>query len=365
LLTSDGKPVQLFGSETIARICQAAGAAGPILQVFLEEISKPAGLILTITGVLAFSYLGKESFALPRQGREKMWCALILIFFSMLFWAFFEQAGSSLNNFTDRNIDRVGEGSRVSADQVGQTIRLQPTQEQLGYYRGDQLFTMDVLETLRKEHESEPDFEIDWPVSEQNVGMGLGARAAEVPASVFQAVNATCILLFGLAFSALWTYLGARGAEPSTPAKFALGLLQLGLGFGAFWVGTLFADERGMASPMWLVLGYALHTTGELCLSPVGLSMLCKLSPARLISTMMGGWFLATAFSQYLAAILSQFTRVEGSTASAVPPPIDTLHVYGGVMAKIAIMAIASGVVCLLLTPLLKRWMHQDDTSEA
>ena len=92
--------------------------------------------------------------------------------------------------------------------------------------------------------------------------------------------------------------------------KFALGLLQLGLGFLAFWYGAQTADQRGMVSIIWLVVGYWLQTTGELCLSPVGLSTMTKLSPKVLVSTLMGAWFLATAFSQYLAAIISQFTGV-------------------------------------------------------
>ena len=106
--------------------------------------------------------------------------------------------------------------------------------------------------------------------------------------------------------------LGTRGLEPSTPVKFSLGLLQLGLGFGAFWYGAQSANDRGMVAVVWLLLGYLLHTTGELCLSPVGLSMVTKLSPARIVSTVMGAWFLATAFSNYLAGAIAQLTGVEG-----------------------------------------------------
>ena len=115
------------------------------------------------------------------------------------------------------------------------------------------------------------------------VGMGIGG--SEIPASVFQAANPVFILLFGLAFSALWLQLGSLGIEPSTPVKFSLGLVQLGLGYGALWYGCTLADARGMVGVSWLLLGYALHTTGELCISPVGLSMVTKLSPGRLVST--------------------------------------------------------------------------------
>ena len=116
----------------------------------------------------------------------------------------------------------------------------------------------------------------------------------------------------------------------------------------------------------WLFLGYLFQTTGELCLSPVGLSMITRLSPARLVSTMMGVWFLATAFSQYLAAIIAQFTGVTegGGAENSIPPPADTVGVYGDVFGKIAVAAIASGVLCLLLSPLLKYLMHERELLE-
>ncbi len=112
----------------------------------------------------------------------------------------------------------------------------------------------------------------------------------------------------------------------------------------------------------WLLLGYLLQTTGELCLSPVGLSMITKLTPTVLVSTVMGTWFLATAFSQYLAAIIAMFTRVGSSEAGAnvVPIPSETVHVYGNVFGKIAIAAIACSVICFALVPLLRKWMHEE-----
>ena len=124
-----------------------------------------------------------------------------------------------------------------------------------------------------------------------------------------------------MAFSALWTFLGTHGLEPSTPFKFALGLLQLGLGFVALWYGARVADARGMVGVEWLLLAYLLHTTGELCLSPVGLSMITKLSPAHLVSTVIGGWFLTTALAEFLGGMIAQFTRVGDSegTAAVIP----------------------------------------------
>ena len=334
----------------------------PVVVLFVSA-SAVAGVVLIVAGVIAFGYLLMESFKLDKVARERMFVVLILTFFSLTFWAFFEQGGSSINNFTDRNVDRVAEQRTIAAADVGSVIDIQPTQEQLGHYNGDALFTLDALTALREANEGNPSFAIEWQVVQSNIGMGVGERLAETPASVYQSFNPVYILLFGLAFTALWGFLGARHREPPTPYKFALGLLQLGLDFASFWYGAQVSDERGMVALQWLAIGYLLHTTGELCLSPVGLSMVTKLAPARLVSTVMGAWFLATAFSQFLAAIIAQFTGVAnaGDADGGVPAPIDTVHVYGDVFGSVAVMAVVAAAVCFLLSPLLTRWMHMDD----
>ena len=362
--TGDGESLRIIPESTVANLQASSSALTQVLAVFVGEIAKPAGLILTLSGLIAFIYLMSQAFKQPRISRNRMFVAMTLIFFSVLFWSFFEQAGSSLNNFADRNVDRVAAERVIGQGEVGQTIRIQPTQAQLGYQNGGVMFTMDTLTELREDNEA-PDFEIDWTVSADNVGMMIAERNSEIPASIFQAVNPTFILLYGLFFTAVWAFLARMNMEPSTPYKFALGLLQLALGFAALWYGAQQADERGMVGVMWLVLGYMLHTTGELCLSPVGLSMITKLSPRVLVSTLMGTWFLATAFAQYLAAIISQFTGVsEGGEEAGIPVPLETVNVYGDVFGQIAIVGIVSAVICFILAPLLSRGMHEDDPTE-
>jgi POT family proton-dependent oligopeptide transporter len=306
----------------------------------------------------------KETFSFDRVAKERMFVVLILTFFSLLFWAIFEQAGSSLNNFTDRNVNRVVGGRVVTEAEVGQTIDLQPTQQQLGFLRDGKMFTMDQLDDLREENKDNADFSLPWKIESSHVGMMISDRGDELPASTFQAVNPIYILLFGLVLSMLWTFLGSRGWEPSTPVKFSLGLMLLGCGFGAFWMGAQSSDSRGMVNVGWLLAGYLVQTLGELCLSPVGLSMITKLSPTRLVSTVMGAWFLATAFSQYLAGIISQFTRID-EASGGIPEPIRTVNVYGDVFGIIAIWGIAAGLACLALSPLLRRWMHDGVDQQA
>ncbi len=413
-VVENGRPVSLVGDQTIDQLKASPHVAVRVLAIVLQEISRPAGLILLLAGLAAAVYILYETFSLDTIARHRMYVVLILTFFSMLFWAFFEQAGSSINNFTDRNVDRVREARQITADDVGRTITFRLplktsdpqlaelpllSQEQLGHRNGHpqmqeriaaavrrvaaqrregreeaekllatlaqyDVLTMTALVRLREASADEKlpvaERTLQWTVVPENVGMGIGG--SEIPASSFQAVNPVYILLFGLVFSALWSYLAGRGLEPSTTMKFALGLLQLGLGFVVFWYAAKVADSRGMTGMAWLLLGYLLHTTGELCLSPVGLSMVTRLSPRRLVSTVMGVWFLATAFSQLLAAIIAQFTGVTHGDGEApvIPPPHETCHVYGEVFGNVALGALAAGLICVALVPLLNRWMHPE-----
>ncbi len=359
-----GEPYQMINKETIEKVKSGGDIVGNIAGIFLEEVSKPAGAVLTILGLLAFGYLIIETFKLKKIQRHRMIAALILIFFQMLFFAFFEQAGSSVNNFTDRNIDRVGETEAVTAAQVGQSITIEPTQAQLGYVFDDSgnAFTNSDLDELRKiikETDGLDKIEVNWQVSDSNVGMGIAKRTDELPASIFQSFNAIFILIFALIFNWIWATLRKKGLDPSAPVKFGLGLIQLGMGFGAFWLGAQNCTDVGMVAISWLTLGILFQTTGELCLSPVGLSTMTKLSPKILVSTLMGAWFLATAFSQYLAAIISNLTAVDSGAGADLPAPINTVNVYGDVFGNIALTAMGCGVACIIMSPLLKYWMHE------
>lgn len=345
----------------------------PLLAALVGQ-NEIAGVALLITGAIALAYLLFEAiFRCTKIERERLFVVLVLMFFLLLFWAFFEQAGSSINNFTDRNVDRVLGNDSVTPEDAGtvKTFVADPfttdssvtpiTQEQLGYDSPNGPFLLNDLTELRKDASGSQ----DWQLDSSHVGMGIGG--SEIPASEFQAANPIFILLFGLLFSGLWGWLGARGKDPSPPFKFGLGLLQLGLGFGVLWYGAAHPDPRGMVWLGWLLLGYMLHTTGELCLSPVGLSMVTKMSPSRIVSTVMGAWFLATAFSNYLAGLIATLTGVShgGGEENTIPAPIETVGIYGGVFGKIAIAGLVAAFLCFALSPVLTRWMHldaEDDT---
>lgn len=338
---------------------------------FLVGQNTIAGYVLTVFGVLALGTIAVEAFRSQKVERERLFVVLIMMFFSMLFWAFFEQAGSSVNNFTDRNVNRVVAASVFTQDQVGKTIDVPANQALVGLKRPDGKFVslteIDKINDAAREAQKSkgaaaeaPRPTVAWTVTPEHVGKEYGG--SEVKASVFQAVNPVCIMVFGLLFSALWGFLGKRKLEPSTPVKFAAGLLQLGLGFLVFWYAAKHSSDRGMTMMAFLVIGYALHTTGELCLSPVGLSMVTRLSPKRMVSTVMGGWFLATAFSNYLAGLIAALTGIaHGEEGPAVlPPPQETVGVYGGVFGQIGVYACIAAVVLLALAPLLTKWMHRE-----
>jgi POT family proton-dependent oligopeptide transporter len=330
----------------------------PVFALLVQR-NEIAGWLLLLFGGAALISLAAEAFRSETVERHRLFVILVLMFYSMLFWSFFEQAGSSVNNFTDRNVDRVFEDRTIEASEVGSTIAIELNQEQLGQRLGDRMILLDDLDAARTSGEAE----VEWVIGEADVGMGVGG--SEIKASIFQAANPIFILVFGLGFTALWAFLGPRGWEPRTPVKFALGLLQLGLGFAAFWYGAHTADSRGMVGMSWLLIGYLLQTTGELCLSPVGLSMVTMLSPKRIVSTVMGAWFLALAFSGYLAGVIAGFTGVEHGAggANGVPAPIETVGIYGEVFGKIAIAAIISAGSLFALAPLLNRWTHSDSQS--
>lgn len=170
----------------------------------------------------------------------------------------------------------------------------------------------------------------------------------EVPAAMFQSVNSAFILLFGPAMAALWIWLAKRGMEPSTPAKFGIAVILVGAGFLVLVAG---AGAPGTLTPIAMIfLLYFLHTIGELCLSPVGLSAMSKLAPARMLGLMMGIWFLALALGQYAAGLIAAATGGEGGAGSRE----DVLSVYG----RIGWWSVALGVGIMVVAPFVKRLMH-------
>lgn len=176
------------------------------------------------------------------------------------------------------------------------------------------------------------------------------------PATWLQSVNSAVLLLSAPLFAALWTWLGRRGREPSTPTKMAAGLGLLGAGFLLMVVAGARSDAGVLVSPLWLVATYSLHTFGELCLSPIGLSLVTKLAPLKLASLLMGVWFLATALSELLAGQLAALTeRIERG---------ELFQLFGGRADFFFVFVVSSFVAALgllMLGPWLRKNMQGRD----
>lgn len=175
-----------------------------------------------------------------------------------------------------------------------------------------------------------------------------------VPASLFQSVNAFYILIFGPVMAGLWIWLAKRGWEPSTPAKFGIAIVLVGAGFLVLHAGT---GAPGTLTPvLFIFLLYLCHTIGELCLSPVGLSAMSKMAPARMIGLMMGIWFLAMALGEYAAGVISAATGGDQGQASRD----SMLAVYD----TIGWWSVGLGVAIMVVAPLVKRLMHVETLSD-
>ncbi|WP_137680911.1 peptide MFS transporter [Aurantiacibacter suaedae] len=279
-------PAALAGGKEWA--IYGAGFAMVALCWLAIQYQDLVGWVLAFFGLALVAYVVFIAVVrLPAQERDRIFAALFLIIVSIIFWALFEQAGSSLNLFTDRHVDRSILG---------------------------------------------------W----------------EPTAAMFQSLNAIYIVTLAPLFAGLWLWLGRRGFEPSAPMKFGLGVVQVGLGFLVLVWGAQAVGVNAATPVILIFLVYLLHTTGELCLSPVGLSAMNRLSPAHMASLVMGTWFFASATGNFAAGLIAAATGGEGVGEEAGKQVV--LDVYSNV----GWVAVGVGVVVLLVSPLVKKLMHLD-----
>ncbi len=261
----------------------AVGMVAVCIVWWMVQNQAVVGTVLGVAGAILVAYVLYTAVTkLDREARDRIFAAMFLIIGSILFWALFEQAGSSLNLYTDRYVDIGG-----------------------------------------------------------------------VPASLFQSINPIYIVLLGPIFAWMWMALGKRGLEPSAPAKFGLALIQLGAGFLVLVAGA--ATSGGMTPVLFIFLIYLLHTTGELCLSPVGLSAMNRLAPAHMASLIMGTWFFASATGNFVAGQIAAATGSEAASGEGAAQQT-VLDVYS----QIGWIAIGVGVAVFVISPFVKKLMHLD-----
>jgi proton-dependent oligopeptide transporter, POT family len=265
------------------------GVVALIFGIIIGWSSMPSALSTTIIYILAIGgtlYLASSIFKGTSGKTEwsRVGVILVLALFNIFFWSGFEQAGTTFNIFARDNTQRL----------IG-----------------------------------------NW----------------EIPASAFQGINAFFIVAFAPIFSILWVTLDKKGLNPNTPMKFAWGMVMLALGFVVMAIAfskSTSGEQIRLISPMWLVMVYLLHTFGELCLSPIGLSMVTKLSPPKLVSTMMGVWMGSFAAGNFVA---SQMKAISLKLESALGTEIQVFWL-------IAIQSTIIAVILVILSPWLKRMMH-------
>jgi len=174
---------------------------------------------------------------------------------------------------------------------------------------------------------------------------------------VFQSLNPLYILLFAPLFAMLWPKLEKMGMNPSIPRKFALGLIQVALGFLVLvWAISNMQNAAGLVPWIFLAFCYLLHTTGELCLSPIGLSMVTKLADDKEVGLAMGGWFLSIAMAQYVAGIIAAIAS--GGTGHGVDAVAATIDQYSGVYMQLFWLGLGFGVLYLVAAPFINKLMH-------
>ncbi|MEZ5564159.1 MAG: peptide MFS transporter [Gammaproteobacteria bacterium] len=240
-------------------------------------IATDATIVVVAFGALYLAYLLRFGGLDPTE-RGRVMAIFILSMAAALFWAGFEQAGSTLNLFAERYTDRV-----------------------IGGF--------------------------------------------EIPTGWFQTLNPAFIFLLAPVYAAAWVRLAKRGREPSTPIKFAMGLLILAAGFGVMIPAASMVLDGDRVLPTWLIMTYLLHTVGELMLSPVGLSATTKLAPRRYVGQMMGIWFLTSALGNLIAGLAAG--RFNPEAIQEMP------SLYG----QIVLMTAGTGVVLLLIYRPLRRLM--------
>lgn len=262
----------------------AAGAGLGWYTVSATALASVFGRLMYAIAVAYFGYILLFG-GLDAAEKRRVLVMIVLFVCSALFWAGFEQAGSTFNLFAAHLTDRSFLGSHFAS--------------------------------------------------------------GEHPATWYQSINSVFIILLSPFFAWLWLTLGRRNLDPSAPVKFGFGLLQLGAGFAVMYCAArMILATGGRVGPQWLLLTYLLHTTGELCLSPVGLSSFTKLAPPRYVSQLMGMWFLATAIGNLAAG---QMGGQIGHDVHTMPGNFLHMTLYG----------VGLGLLMLMFGPLLWRWMNR------
>ena len=297
------------------------GLLGVIPVWWLVQRNTVVGWVLGVSTIASLAFIGYVMAVICKTWaqRQRMMLAVVLVFGSVLFFTLFEQAGTSLNLFADRNVDL---NLLASALQIGPLTLGTPEQVAAAGLVGQGVF-------------------IDTTMT----------------ASQTQSFNAGFILIFAPIFAALWVALGRARRDPDPTFKFGLGLIQVGLGFMVVVWGAGLADSAFRMPIILLALLYMFHTTGELFLSPVGLSEITKLSMPSVVSFMMAVWFLASSIAQFVGGKIAGIAGTE-TVGGEVLDPGAALANSLSVFEKLGWGGMIAGALFILASFFIKGWSN-------
>jgi POT family proton-dependent oligopeptide transporter len=280
-----GHEAPLSGLARAGLVCGIAGivlivglSMGGVLQLNPVALARAAKNVIVAIGVIYFACV-LLFFGLDKSEKQRVAVIIVLFISAALFWAGFEQAGSTFNLFAERYTERH-----------------------------------------------------------------IGLFNYEVPAGWFQSLGPIFVITFAPLFATLWVRLARRNLDPSIPVKFGLGLILLGMGFLIMAGAAKLVAAGHKVWPAWLITTYLVHTFGELCLSPVGLSSVTKLAPRRLVGQMMGTWFLGASLGNLLAGLIAGWFKA------------DAVEKMPALYLQQVIMPTAAGLLLIVLAKPIKRW---------
>ena len=335
--------------------------AGKIsLKSMFTWLSIGSGLILLFLYVLNQDFIGSCIFSvsiitpgliltdtsLTKTEKERIIVIFVAAFFVIFFWAAFEQAGASLTFFADEQMNRV-----VNISTNYGIVYLVITLASLLLY-----YTLQRIMNIPKEYKilfGAIGLYLVYLVITGFVS-GKNFIMKEIPASTYNSVNAIFIVILAPLFAEFWANLGKRNLEPPSPYKQAMGLMFLSLGYVVIAIGVKDIGSVKV-SMMWLIALYFLHTVGELCLSPIGLSLVNKLAPVRFASLLMGTWFLANATANKFAGTLSSFYPEAGKATSFLGYKMENLFDF---FMLFVVMSGAASIILFVLSKRLLKMMH-------
>jgi POT family proton-dependent oligopeptide transporter len=322
------------------------------ITIKLGAISFTAALGIMLATLLVFLiwFFGFIARQCTREQREQMLALVVLIFAVLIFFTLYEQTYGSWVTFNDR---------LMTKDMFGMALgQYSPT---LPWSLFSMAASPPLMVAALLASDRGRDGLAKGLVALLAIGLAL-ATAHDVvlvpqTAGSLTYLGAFFIVVLAPLFSWLWPWLARKGRNPSKPVTMSLGLIFAGLSFLPLMAAAKISGGGEMASVWYLVAAYFILEVGEMCLSPIGLSAVTQLSVARVVGLMMGAFWLATAFSEVLAAQFAKIASVEIPEGGTIDMAVASVK-YGELFSMLMWLGIGSGVLFLLLSPLLKRWMH-------